>query len=107
MESEITPPSPTEWITKVGIKLYRFKAQLKRWWWVVLLTVSIGLAIESWMVWRKPVEWESTGSLVHGGKLNVANGARYEEERTEFYGTQLKMLQSAEVQDRTTRRLAI
>lgn len=106
MEPEITPVPGGDLLTRLGVKLYRYKAQLKRHWWVLLLTVSIGLVAESYLVWKEPVTHESVGSLMMSGKFNVGGG-RWEEERSEFAGTQLRMLQSSEVHDRAARRLAI
>jgi polysaccharide biosynthesis transport protein len=105
MNSDNAPATSHHWLTKLGIKLYRLKTQAKRRWWVLLLTVSIGLAIEGWLIWSKSVEYESTGSLMVSGRVVGDRG--YREEEMNFYGTTLKILGSPEVQDRTVRRLAI
>ena len=79
---------------------------MKHRWWILLLTVSIGMAVEAWLAFKEPVAWESVGSLMVSGKV-PGIGRGYEEERTEFYGTHLRMIQTAEVHDRTARRLSI
>lgn len=102
-----TAPVARDWATKFGIKAYRYRALLKRRWWILAVAVCIGLAIEACILIRQPVTFESTGSLVVGGSLEVSGGSRYSEDQDGFYVTQIKILQSPAVQDRAQRRLAI
>ena len=51
MEAEIVPLPPSRnWTTRFGLKFYRYKSLLKRRWWLLLLTVGLGLAWEGWVV---------------------------------------------------------
>ena len=109
MDAEVVPlPAQRDWTTRYGIKFYRFKSLLKRRWWLLLLTVSIGLAVEGWLVFSKKPAFESTGMLmVTERTVMPENSQGYSEERENFYGTQIQLLQNPEVYERAKRRVAL
>lgn len=109
MDAEVVPlPPQRDWTTRYGIKFYRFKTLLKRRWWLLLLTVSIGLAFEGWLVFSKKPAFESTGMLmVTERAVMPENSQGYSEERENFYGTQIQLLQNPEVYERAKRRVAL
>src|ERR1700733_10420794 len=98
MDSETpTAPGSRDWATKLGIKAFRYLNLIKKRWWVLAVAVSLGLAYESWVLVKQPVLYESTGSLIVGGSIDVANGARITEEQDGWYQTQIKILQMDEI----------
>lgn len=106
-ESIAAPDSDREWMTKLGVKFYRYRALIRRRWWLLALTISLGLAYEGWMVFTAPIQYQSTGRLMVSPRLNFPEGSQYQEEQQNFYGTQLQILQNDEIQERARRRLAL
>ncbi|GDX11618.1 hypothetical protein LBMAG57_33900 [Verrucomicrobiota bacterium] len=58
-----TPPPLSEGGTSVGLRLYRYRAVLRRFWWVLLLCVSVGLLYEVFVIVTKPTRFVSVGKL--------------------------------------------
>ncbi len=62
-----TPAYPTsaggELGSKLGIRFYRYRAVLKRYWWILALTIGVGLLYEAYSVWTKPTRYVSLGKL--------------------------------------------
>jgi len=102
-----TAPTSRDWATRFGIKAYRYRALIKRRWWILAVAISLALAAEAWILVRQPVEYESGGSLIVGGTVDTGSGPRYTEDQDGFYVTMIKIIQSPELQDRTQRRLAL
>jgi polysaccharide biosynthesis transport protein len=49
--------------SKIGVRFYRYRAVLKRYWWILALTIGIGLLYESYVVVSKPERYVSQGKL--------------------------------------------
>ena len=47
----------------VGVRIYRYRAVIKRYWWVLLLCVSVGLLYEVFILVTKPTRFVSVGKL--------------------------------------------
>ena len=90
MEADIVPlPRRQEWTTRLNIKLFRYKGLVKRYWWLLLLVVSAGLAWQGWNIFSTPAKFESTGLLMVTEPMNMPDNAAYREESEGFYGNQL------------------
>lgn len=50
--------------TGLGIKLYRYKSLIRRHWWVLALTIGVGLAYEGFVLFTKPQMYESSAQLL-------------------------------------------
>ncbi len=85
--------------------LYRFLLVFKRRWWVAFLTISIGLAIAGWYAGQLPPSYLSGARMMVSGKINLPEGAIYSEELSNFFGTQMELMQSGEVQTRALARV--
>ena len=83
----------------------RYKYMLQNWWWIPLLTTAVGLGLQAWMVLSAPPQYQSNGRLMVSGKINLPDGAVYNEEAANFFGTQLELLQSSEVARRADARV--
>ena len=50
--------------TGLGIKIYRYKSLIRRHWWVLALTIGLGLAYEGFVLFTKPQMYESSAQLL-------------------------------------------
>ena len=57
------PGAAGETGSPVGVRIYRYRAVLKRFWWVLLLCVSAGLLYEIFVLVTKPTRYVSVGKL--------------------------------------------
>jgi len=87
----------TPWSTALITRLHRYKALLLRRWWIPVLTVSLGLFVQAWLHLQTPPSYLSVGKMMLAGNLKIAQGAIYSEDTQNFYGTQIQLMQSAEV----------
>ena len=106
--SESTTPAGAQQHERAEIlqlTFQRYKYMLQNWWWIPLLTTAIGLGLQAWMVLSAPPQYQSSGRLMVSGKINLPDGAVYNEEAANFFGTQLELLQSSEVSRRADSRV--
>src|SRR5256884_3463142 len=89
--------NPAFWSTALITRLHRYKALLLRRWWIPVFTICLGLFIEAWLIYQTPPSFLSMSKMMLAGKLNIAQGAVYSEDSVNFYGTQIQLMQSAEV----------
>ena len=52
---------------------------------------------EAWLIYQTPPSFQSTSKMMMAGKFNISQGAVYSEDNVNFYGTQIQLMQSAEV----------
>src|SRR3954469_2093288 len=90
-------PASAPWSTAFITRLHRYKALLQRRWWIPVLTICLGLFVEAFLIYQTPPQYQSTSKMMLAGKLNIAQGAVYSEDSVNFYGTQIQLMQSAEV----------
>src|ERR1041384_271737 len=88
---------PTFWSTALITRLHRYKALLLQRWWILAFTVCLGLFIEAWLIYQTPPSFLSTSKMMLAGKLNIAQSAVCSEDSVNFYGTQIQLMQSAQV----------
>ncbi len=87
----------TSWSAAFITRLHRYKSLLLRRWWIPVLTICLGLFVEAFLIYQTPPQFQSTSKMMLAGKLNIAQGAVYSEDSVNFYGTQIQLMQSAEV----------
>jgi len=108
MEADIVPlPRRQDWSTRFGIKAFRYKGLVKRHWWLLLLTVSCGLAWQGWNLYRTPVRYSSEGTLMVTEGFNLPDSPAAHEESDDFYGTQLHLLSDPDIKERAEQRVAL
>ena len=90
-------PVSTLWTTKFVTRLHRYRALLLRRWWILLLTVCMGLFAQAWLVYQRAPSFLSQSKMMLAGKLNISQNAVYSEDSSNFYGTQIQLMQSQEV----------
>jgi polysaccharide biosynthesis transport protein len=89
--------SSASWSASFITRLHRYKALLLRRWWIPVLTICLGLFVEAFLIYQMPPSYQSNSKMMLAGKLNIAQGAVYSEDSVNFYGTQIQLMQSAEV----------
>ena len=57
----------------------------------------MGLFIQAWLIYQTPPSFQSMSKMMLAGKMNIAQSAVYSEDSVNFYGTQIQLMQSAEV----------
>ena len=87
----------TSWSAAFITRLHRYKSLFLRRWWIPVLTICLGLFVEAFLIYQTPPSFESTSKMMMAGKLNIAQGAVYSEDSVNFFGTQIQLIQSAEV----------
>ena len=89
----------------VRIQLSRYLELLRRRWWLLLLTISLGLCGAAWYIFQQPPAYLSLGRLMVSGQIRISEGAQYSEELLNFFGTQIELMQSGEVRQRAHKRV--
>src|SRR5260370_14861367 len=87
----------TSWSTALITRLHRYKAIFLRRWCIPVLTICLGLFVEAFLIYQTPPQYQSVSKMMLASKLNIAQGAVYSEDSVNFYGTQIQLMQSAEV----------
>ena len=87
----------TSWSAAFITRLHRYKSLFLRRWWIPVLTICLGLFVEAFLIYQTPPSYQSTSKMMLAGKLNIAQNAVYSEDSVNFYGTQIQLMQSAEV----------
>ena len=90
-------PVSAPWSTSFFTRLHRYKALLQRRWWIPLLTICLGLFVQAWLIYQTPPSFQSNSKMMLAGKMNISQSAVYSEDSVNFYGTQIQLMQSAEV----------
>jgi capsular exopolysaccharide synthesis family protein len=94
------------WWVSFLTRLPRYKYLLRKRWWVLAVTVAIGLLGAAWRVASLPQLFVSTSRLMVTGKMSFhEESASYNEEASNFFGTQIEWMRSAEVRRRAEERL--
>jgi len=90
-------PASAPWSTSFITRLHRYKSLLLRRWWIPVLTICLGLFVQAWLIYQTPPSFQSNSKMMLAGKMNISQNAVYSEDSVNFYGTQIQLMQSAEV----------
>lgn len=105
MSALSTPPTLSTWSAAFFTKLHRYRALVKRRWYVPVLTVAVGLCVQSYRFAQTRPTYISSGKLIISPRLSLPENAVVGDESTYFIGTQLELMQSAEVRARARARV--
>jgi succinoglycan biosynthesis transport protein ExoP len=95
------PSSNLHRIHETSAKFQRYQLLLRRRWWVLLLTASLGVCIQTLRISSKPNSYISKAKLVAGGRIVANDGAvNWQEHLMDFYGTILETVESVQMQER-------
>ncbi len=105
MSSITAPPTLSSWSAAFFTKLHRYRALVKRRWYVPLLTISVGLCIQAYRFAQIQPTYISSGKLIVSPRMFLPENAVVSDESVNFIGTQLELMQSAEVRARARARV--
>jgi polysaccharide biosynthesis transport protein len=83
----------------------KYSTYLRRYWWVAILTMAAGIGWGCWTNTQKPSSYISVARMMVNGHISLPEGAVYSEELNNFYGTQMELMRSSEVQRRAATRV--
>lgn len=83
----------------------KFWLLLGQYWWVPAATLGLSLIVGGIQVWRQPATYFSVGSMWETIKLQLPNGANFNENTEDLPGTQSDLLRSALIKDRVLAKL--
>ncbi len=110
-----TSPVPADYTTMPGtdgpgapsgpLRIKRFLVFLKRFWWLPVLTLILGLgAGVAFVLWAPPI-FISKGSMWETEKLRLPDSGGFTGDLQNYYGTQMELLQSDMLQQLAIARL--
>ncbi|MDW8308119.1 MAG: polysaccharide biosynthesis tyrosine autokinase [Verrucomicrobiales bacterium] len=85
--------------------LHRYRTLLLKWWWILPLTMLLGIAVQGYRLWTAPPKFAALSRMVVGYKLSVQSGPTPTEELMNFLGTQRELMRSARVTEDAARRV--
>src|SRR5262245_14525028 len=86
--------------------VHRYKNLLSRFWWVLPLTIAIGVGVQAYRLKQLPPVFVSFASMIVNVKLTgIAGASVYAEEMSNFLGTQVTLMKSDKVQQRAAERI--
>ena len=97
--------SPTPQGSRAFTRAQRFLGSLRKWWWVAVITTGVGVSLAAWNESKKAPSYISGGRMMVSGRIAMPEGSAYNEEASNFYGTQIELMQSAQVRERAAARV--
>jgi polysaccharide biosynthesis transport protein len=76
-----------------GLDPMAYYAELKRFFWVPLITVLAGVLVAAWLNSLERTRYVSEAKLVVAGKISLETGSAYQENNEDFLGTQVAIIQ--------------
>src|SRR4030095_3216631 len=107
MEPPLMNSSGGSFAGALRMKVFRVRAIVKRYWWILFLTVAAGIGIQSWIVYSKPDLFKSTSDLMVREELTSELSKQYNDYYGSLIGNTLKMLQSPDIQDKARKRMEL
>jgi succinoglycan biosynthesis transport protein ExoP len=92
---------------KIRVQFRRYVGVVQRTWWLLPLTVSVGMVAAAIFILQSPPAFESVSRMAVPGQLSLdQGGAAYAEDRSDsFNGTQRALMRSEQVQTRAAARV--
>lgn len=111
MEQSLSLPGQSATLSRIhetSAKFQRYKILLRRRWWFLLLTASIGVCVQALRITGKPQTYISLAKLVAGGRMTgggMGGGPTFQEYLIDFYGTIIETIESSEMRRRALDRV--
>jgi capsular exopolysaccharide synthesis family protein len=92
-----TSSTPREGLGRIGVKLYRYRNLVLRHWWILALTIGLGLAYQGWVLSQKPRVFQSSSQIIIKEELSGIGGVIATNSAENFVGTQMSIIRSVPV----------
>ena len=102
----LKPGAAGETGSPVGVRIYRYRAVVKRYWWVLLLCVSAGLLYEAFILVTKPTRHVSVAKLNVSENMTDPN-AQSMVFNQGWWQTIVETLKSPVVRERAAKKIAV
>src|SRR4051812_48658870 len=100
METPLPSSStPREGLGRFGVKLYRYRNLVLRHWWILALTIGVGLAYQGWVLSQKPRVFQSSSQIIIKEELSGIDHVISTNSAENFVGTQMSIIRSAPVME--------
>ncbi len=76
---------------------FRGRNLLKKFWWILLATISLGMTYQGFKELRRDPVYQSVAQLMVSGQIVIPEGQIYREEFNRFYETQINLMRSGRV----------
>jgi succinoglycan biosynthesis transport protein ExoP len=83
---------------RIRVQLRRYLSAIRRIWWLLPLTTSAGMCIAAWVVSQMPPAYQSSGEMIYSGQFQLSSGSTISDQMSNYFGTQIHLLLSSEVQ---------
>lgn len=87
--------------------IYRAKVVLRRFWWVVPIMVSLGVVYKAIESYLEAPNYRSDAQMMVSGRIALPENDLYAEERANFFGTQIELMESSQVKTRAMDRVKL
>lgn len=91
----------------LGMKLYRYRNVVRNHWWILVITIGLGLAYEGYVIFSKSQLFESLSQLVVREELIRDNTGSFKDDTGNFFGTAVEQLKHPVVVGRAQARMAL
>ena len=101
--------SSTQFFGKIRVQIRRYIGVVLRVWWLLPLTIGLGLLVAAVVLLQMPPSYESDAEMAMPGQLTLGDqgNTTYAEDHTEtFNGTQKALMLDGRVQENAVRRVA-
>jgi polysaccharide biosynthesis transport protein len=99
------PAIMASWSAAFFTKMHRYRALAKRRWWILAVCVGLGICYQSVRILRSPPQYVSTARMMVAPRITTQEKTSYSEEVANFFGTQIELMQSPEVNRRAAERV--
>jgi capsular exopolysaccharide synthesis family protein len=102
------PQAPSQpFLASLGVKAYRYRALLKRHWWVLAITVAIGLGYQGYRLATKPQLFQSDSRLIIRAEMISEPQGGFRSDPVNYFGTVIEQLKTPSVISRAYSRVAL
>ena len=84
-------------------RLYRYQLLLRKYWWLPLMVLSASLLVQGVRYFLSAPLFVSSGRMMVAPRILTKESAVYTEELTNYFGTQVSLMQSEEIKRRAAR----
>ena len=84
-------------------RLYRYKLLMRKYWWLPLMILSASLLVQGVRYFLSEPLFVSSGRMMVAPRILTKESAVYSEELTNYFGTQVSLMQSEEIKRRAAR----